>query len=246
VCCFTGPNSDSASDSPRGIRREHGTHEEAGQTLAAERYLLDEMSNEQRESFEEHFFACDACAEDLRTAAAMLHGARAGFAGRTRPRNVVTMPVERPAIRRPAWQCSLALPWAAAAALACVVTYQSVWVVPSLRREVSPRALVPVTLHPESRGGEAVVARRSPADPVSLALEINDPPQAGEVTYELTTLEGRHVVSGQAATPLPGTPLLLLIPSWTLGGSMHYILSVHDAAASGRLLGEYRFAVSTQ
>jgi len=27
---------------------------------------------------------------------------------------------------------------------------------------------------------------------------------------------------------------------------MHYILSVHDAGPSGRLLGEYRFSVSTQ
>jgi hypothetical protein len=222
------------------------THEEAAQTRAAERYLLGEMSGDQRGSFEEHFFACDECAEDLRTAAAMLEGARAGFRAGTGSGNVLTMPLERPAIRRPGWQRSPALPWAAAAALACVVAYQAVWVVPALRQEAAPRALVPVMLHPESRGAEAVVARRSPGDPVSLAVEINDPPQAGEVTYELTTPEGRHVVSGHAATPQPGTPLLLLMPSWTLSGSMHYILSVHDAATSGHLLGEYRFAVSTQ
>ena len=222
------------------------THEEAGQTLAAERYLLDEMSRDQRESFEEHFFTCDECAEDLRTAAAMLQGAKEGVAARTGSGNVLTMPLERPAKRRFGWHRSPALPWAAAAALACVVAYQSAWVVPSLRQDASPRVLVPVTLRPESRGAEAVVSRRSPADPISLAVEINEPPQAGEITYELKTSEGRPVVSGRAATPPPGTPLLLLMPSWTLSGSMHYILSVHDAAASGRLLGEYRFAVSTQ
>lgn len=213
--------------------------------LAAERYLLDEMSGEQRESFEEHFFTCDACAEDLRAAAAMMQGARAGLAGRAGSGQVLTMPRDRTASRRPGWYRSPALPWAAAAALAGVVTYQSAWVVPSLRREASPRALVPVTLHPESRGGEATVTRRSTADPVSLAVEINDAPQSG-VIYELTTAEGRRVVSGNAPAPLPGTPLLLLLPSWTLGGNMHYILSVHDAAASGRLLGEYRFAVFTE
>jgi hypothetical protein len=222
------------------------THEEAGRTLAAERYLLDEMTDDQRAAFEEHFFGCDDCAEDMRTAAAMLQGARLGFAGKTGSATVLTMPLDRPAMRRSVWQRSLALPWAAAAALACVVTYQSLWVVPSLRHEVSPRALVPVTLHPESRGAEAVVARRSPDEPVSLAIEVNDPPQAGEITYDLTTPEGRRIVSGRAAAPLPGTALLLLLPSWTVSGSMHYILSVHDAAASGRLLGEYRFAVSTQ
>jgi hypothetical protein len=222
------------------------THEQAGQTLAAERYLLDEMSDEQREAFEEHFFVCHECADDLRAAAAMIQGAKAGFAGTAGTGKVLTMPVERPTTGRPAWQRSVALPWAAAAALACLVTYQSAWVVPSLRQEASPRALVPVTLRPESRGAEAVVARRSPTEPVSLAVEINEASQSGEVTYELKTPEGRSVVSGRAAAPQPGTPLLLLLPSWTLSGSMHYILSVHDAAASGRLLGEYRFAVSTQ
>ena len=136
--------------------------------LAAERYLLDEMSGEQRESFEEHFFTCDACAEDLRAAAAMMQGARAGLAGRAGSGQVLTMPRDRTASRRPAWYRSPALPWAAAAALAGVVTYQSAWVVPSLRQEASPRALVPVTLHPE-RGGEATVVPAPTADPVSLA-----------------------------------------------------------------------------
>jgi hypothetical protein len=51
-------------------------------------------------------------------------------------------------------------------------------------------------------------------------------------------------VSGRAAAPAPGTPLLLLIPSMTLAGSMHYVLSVRDAGSSSRLLGEYRFEVS--
>jgi hypothetical protein len=176
----------------------------------------------------------------------MIQGAKAGFAGKAGSGHVLTMPLERPTLRRTGWHRSPALPWAAAAALACLTTYQSLWVVPSLRQEISPRALAPVTLHPESRGGETVVARRSPTDPISLAVEINDLPQSGEVTYELKTSEGRSVVSGRAAAPQPGTPLLLLMPSWTLSGSMHYILSVHDAAASGRLIGEYRFAVSMQ
>jgi hypothetical protein len=222
------------------------THEQAGQTLAAERYLLDEMSNEQREAFEEHFFSCDECAGDLRAAAAMIQGAKEGLAGTAESGRVLTMPAARSPIQRPGWQRSVAIPWAAAASLACVLAYQSGWVVPSLRQEGSPLALVPVTLRPASRGAEALVTRRSPAAPVSLAVEINEAPSAAEITYDLTTTEGRRVVSGRAPAPPPGTPLLLLLPSWTLSGSMHYILSVHDAAASGRLLGEYRFAVSTQ
>lgn len=222
------------------------THQEAVESLAAERYLLDEMPDDQRQVFEEHFFDCDECADDLRIAAALVRGAKAGFAGPAASGRVVPMQAARVAVGRPAWHRSLALPWAAAAALACIVTYQSLWVVPSLRRDLSPLALVPVTLRPESRGREATVSLHPGTGPVSLALEVNEAPQAGDVSYELKTVDGRRVVSGRVAAPRPGAPLLLLMPSWTLTGSMHYILSVNDPAASGRSLGEYRFAVSTE
>ena len=60
------------------------------------------------------------------------------------------------------------------------------------------------------------------------------------------TASQRMIVSGRAPAPAPGSPLLLLMPSWTLVGPMHYILSIHDGGGTGRLLGEYRFTVSAQ
>ena len=57
------------------------THQEAIDTLAAERYLLDEMPADERSAFEEHFFDCEVCADDMRSAAALLQGTKAGFAG---------------------------------------------------------------------------------------------------------------------------------------------------------------------
>ena len=220
------------------------THQEAVDTLAAERYLLDEMSDEHRQTFEEHYFECAVCADDLRAATAMLQGAKAGFAGVSASDNVVTMPPRHSVTRKALWYQSVALPWAAAAALAVVAGYQSLWVVPSLRPAATPLAVVPVTLRPQSRGAEAVVPVGKQGGPVILAIDVNDPPPGGEVTYDLSTGDGRRVVSGRAAAPAPGSPLLLLMPSWTLIGSMHYILSVHDAVGAGRSLGEYRFAVS--
>jgi hypothetical protein len=219
------------------------THQEAVETLATERYLLDEMSAADRQAFEDHFFSCDICADDVRVAAAMVHGAEAGFAGTAPPGRVVPM-AAKPSVNRSAWYRFAALPWAAAAALAVVTTYQSFWIVDSLRRDASPVAIVPVTLRPASRGAEAVVPLPSGTGPVSLAIEINEPADSGEVAFSLSSSEGRRIVSGRAAAPAPGTPLLLLIPSRTLVASMHYVLSVHDAGPSSRSLGEYRFAVS--
>jgi len=42
-------------------------HNLASETYAAERYLLDEMPPEERDEFEEHFFSCRVCGEDVQT-----------------------------------------------------------------------------------------------------------------------------------------------------------------------------------
>jgi hypothetical protein len=222
------------------------THQEAVETLATERYLLDDMPDEDRPAFEEHFFACEVCADDLRVAAAMLQGAKAGYAGQSAPGRVVPM-VPKPEARRPAWYRSTALPWAAAASLALVTGYQSLWVVPNLaRNNASPLALVPVSLRPASRGSQTIVPLASNGGSVALALEINEATPGSELVYDLASSDGRHIVSGRAAAPGAGIPLFLLMPSWTLVGPMDYILSVHEAGSSARLLGEYRFTVSPQ
>jgi len=202
------------------------------------------MSENDRNAFEEHFFDCPDCADDLRVGATMLQGAKAGFAGTATSGRVFSMAAKQPrqTVTNPAWYRSVALSWAVAATLAVVAGYQALFTVPALRRDSSAVALAPVTLRPESRGAEPVVTKSSPN--VSLAVEIIDPPLDGEIAYELTDATGRRIVSGRAAAPAPGTPLLLLLPSWTLVGPMHYSLSVHDAAPAGRSLGEYRFAVS--
>jgi anti-sigma factor RsiW len=217
------------------------THQEAVETMAAERYLLDEMSEDDRQTFEDHYFSCSECADDLRTAGAMLEGARSGFAAQTSRIRPFQAPSQA---NRRTWQRSVVLPWAAAATLAIVAGYQSLWVVPSLRKAAAPVALSPVTLRPESRGQEPVVHTNSTA-PVSLAIDVEGASSGGEVTYDLSRADGTAIVSGRAPSPAAGMPLLLLMPAWTVTRPMHYILSIH-AAGNGRLLGEYRFEVAPE
>src|SRR3954447_16921479 len=40
-------------------------HNEAIDTMAAQRYVLNEMTPEDRDAFEEHFFGCPECAADV-------------------------------------------------------------------------------------------------------------------------------------------------------------------------------------
>src|ERR687898_536838 len=90
------------------------THEHAVQTMASERYLLEEMSELERHAFEEHFFSCADCADEMRTIEAMRAEMR-------REGQAATVPFQR---RQPI-RWTVAAPWAAAASLALVVGYQS-------------------------------------------------------------------------------------------------------------------------
>jgi len=52
------------------------THDEATDSMAAERYILGELEPSERDAFEDHFFECDICADDVRDEAAIGDGVR--------------------------------------------------------------------------------------------------------------------------------------------------------------------------
>ncbi len=54
-------------------------HLEASRSQAAEKYLLDQLEGKARDDFEEHFFECAICAEDVRTGVLLLDNAAAEF-----------------------------------------------------------------------------------------------------------------------------------------------------------------------
>ena len=219
------------------------THQEAVDSLATERYLLGEMSDVDREAFEEHYFSCDACAQDVRTAAAMGRAARDVFASDSAAgTGTATVPVAlRP--KRTAWYQSAALPWALAASLAALATYQSAWVGAGVRDQATARALHPITLRPDSRGQEPVVRSASSSDGITLAIEVNGAREGAGLAFEIADAAGRTVTSGRADAPPAGTPLLLWLPASVLSEPARYVLTVNDAAG-GQSLGTYRFALS--
>ena len=80
-------------------------HQLAVETKATERYMLGELDDESRSAFEEHYFSCRACADDVKVAAvfvdnakAVLQSPRAG--GRSEGKALLFMP--RPALLIPA------------------------------------------------------------------------------------------------------------------------------------------------
>lgn len=210
-------------------------HHDAVRTLAAERYLLEEMSDPEREEFEAHYFECPTCAESVRTGAALADAARAGHvpAGRA--------PVE--GTSRPGWSFAAFAPLAAAAALALVAGYQTFVTVPGLRRQLdAPQALAPIAVPPVSRGEGVVIPLDRTGGAVALALDINTGALSTQLVYDLRTDSGDVVLSGLAPVPPQGTPLLLLFPGKSLT-SGQYAIVVRDSASPAQEVGTYRFIV---
>ena len=108
-------------------------HGESIRLMAAEKYLLGELTPELREQFEEHFFDCQECALDVRAGAALVEHSKV----------VLSEPVAVPPLRVPvaaptraAWFAWLrpALVVPILAALLVVIGYQKLVTYPQLKK----------------------------------------------------------------------------------------------------------------
>ena len=193
-------------------------HAEATEMMAAERYLLGEMTPEDRDAFEEHFFGCGACAADVRDGARVGAAIRAEKANRTRqPRRVVAMQ------------------WVAAAATVVVLAGVPIAQNVALRQQLAAAQQPHVAdfisfLSAGSRGSETLPLQSAARLPFTLEFEI--PPQPGASQYVVKVIDAgrkvwlRDVVPAKSA----GDTQHRVFP----GGSLppgHYQLEVHAEPA---------------
>jgi hypothetical protein len=129
-------------------------HSEAVELMATERYLLGELSPEQREDFEAHFFECYECALDLRAEAALIDEAKVQL-----PLMETQTPAParvKPAPRRREWFGWMQPVWAvpAFAAMLVVIGYQNLATIPGLRSAATTPRIAPwATMHVGTRAG---------------------------------------------------------------------------------------------
>jgi Putative zinc-finger len=133
-------------------------HAEALRTKAAERYLLGEMTPGAREEYEEHFFGCVECAQEVQAGAMFVDAARdvlksEGFSA------AAVKDDRKPSFWALVLRPAFAIP--AMALLLFVVGYQNLRTIPQMRSELmrSNSAQVPEMfslLGANSRGGETL------------------------------------------------------------------------------------------
>jgi hypothetical protein len=192
---------------------------------------LDELAPEAREEFEEHFFECAQCAQQVRDLATLRASAKVVLRERPQPREAAE-PVKRRLERwLSGWWMQPGLGWAAACAMLLVAT-GATWQTVSLRKQMRPQAVASFVLRPETRGELTSIPAQNMG--AFVLLEADLPGAAGELQWELRQANRASAVDqGVSGAPEPGASFKLLLPSSRLPAG-EYNLSIRSAAGSGR------------
>jgi hypothetical protein len=220
-------------------------HHEALRCEAVEKYLLDELTPQERDDFEEHFFDCPECAADLRTTAAFLDEAK---------RELRRAPVTTfaPRIRKPfrvgfLWRPAILAP--AFALLLSVIVYQNVRIFTPAGESVRldrPEVLAAVSLiGANSRGGVNPSVAVGKDQPLLLTLDIPAAEQYTSYTCTLIAPSGATVWRLPVSASQARDTVSIRVP----GGDLKpgdYMLRVQGNPVRGEPadIARYRFTLS--
>ncbi len=169
--------------------------------MATERYLLDELTPELRDAFEEHLFECQECALDVRAASAFLTEAKAQL-----PQILAEAPrhAEAPRLVKPArpqskkpWWSIWTMPAFTApafAALLGVIAYQNLATIPAMRAAANePRLLPWSSLRLGTRGTEPTVVQADRKQGAVVLIELPQPAGYASYGFDLYDPQGKRI-----------------------------------------------------
>jgi hypothetical protein len=188
-------------------------HKESVAKKMAESYLLDELTPDDRDAFEEHYFSCPECAKDVKAGAMLVANLKEVLD--VEPALQV---VSAPARTRPGWFARLQPAYAMAAALAlAVVLYQNVVTIPKLQEQASsnvPQALSGFMVRAQSRGPETANVQVEPKQPFVLYIDIPPSDNFASYTFEVQSEDGAR----QFSTPVPAEAAKEAVQLYVSGG----------------------------
>jgi hypothetical protein len=220
-------------------------HNLASETYAAERYLLGEMPAEERDEFEEHFFSCRVCGEDVQTVSVFIENAKALF----RERELQTSPAHKKILWRDwlrrdwiGWlRLPVTAPTFAALALAAVVCYQNAVVIPGLR--IPQSVASPLVFDGETRSS---VPHQSEDMPLHFQMLLSGPPDSARVALEVIGANGRLARSGFVESPGLNRLLDVYFPGTLHAGRYSLIVRSDQGGKPGPELGRGQFEITTK
>ena len=168
-------------------------HEEAMKNLVAERYLLGELTENDRDAYEEHLFSCPVCFEQVK--------AGTEFVGHLRRLGPEKSGSEATKSVRPSFPMNIFRPTPAFAMTAClfagIILYQNAITIPELK---APQVESRYVLTEQSRGSSNVNPPRNRR--IILSMEFRRPHDFASYEVQIQTPDG-NVKSVVPFSPLP-------------------------------------------
>lgn len=215
-------------------------HNEAIRAMAAEKYLLDELTPESREQFEEHFFVCDECAVDLRAGKAFVEHSKAVLGEAPAVQRVIV-----PSQKKAAWLAwfrpAFAVP--VLTTLLLVIGYQNF----EIGRLKTPEALAATFLTSNTRGGEVKAVDLAPGRPFLIQLEGFADPRFNSYVADFYSPADKVVWSVPISSEIAdGDVVPLRVPALRSAGT--YTVRVRGLAKDNTSaeVGSYRFALKVE
>ena len=208
-------------------------HEESIQLDAASRYLLGEMSGDDRERFEAHYFECPVCAEEVRAGAIFAENVKSVVAGeslRSLPNRVRPGVSEEPRTARwKGWLPGLRLPMLVPYA-ACLVV--GLFAFDQHRELALLRQPQAVSAHELrlARGTDTIVVRPD-AQRFMLSFDLPEGYTAAYYICEIRSADGALSDMVRHPKPKPGEPLLVELPT-RLYAAGKYTMLVHPESST--------------
>lgn len=189
-------------------------HSEAVELMATERYLLGELSPEQREAFEAHFFECYECALDVRAEATMMSEMKAQLPLMARSPEIVAKPAAKADTQRRDWFGWLRPAWAvpAFAALLVVIGYQNLATIPGLRSAAATPRVVPwTTLHVGTRAGAHTAVTANRDNGTELLIDVPNDGRYISFGLALENPQGKQTWTQTVKAPADGDSTLSVV-----------------------------------
>lgn len=218
-------------------------HTEARRLMASERYVLGELAGRQQDEFEEHYFDCRECAQDVRLAVTFVDGARAVLRDEPPPRPSRALKVLK-TVRGWFWPAPAGL-LAATSALLLLMVYQQLEAPPP--PEVD--AVQPVSLHflPVARSGTGTTVAL-PEGHRFLGVTLSASWKEALPRYRVQVQDPQGAVQLSMVVPAPaeGEELKLLLPARPLKPGDYVLVIGSDdlqAAPEAGELARYSFTL---
>lgn len=212
-------------------------HSEAVHLHAAEKYVLGELPPTLRDQYEEHFFDCQECADDVRTAVAFASTSRAVFRSMPQESDRESF-LDLFALRffRPVWTAP------ALALLLVALAYQTFVAIPNIKQNAAPTALGSANfislIGANSRAEAAKSFFVASGRPLVLEVDIPASDQYASYQCQLRDTTGRIVLDSAVSSAEAKNTVHLIVPAAQLHSGAYSLTVLGRGAAASSSAAE--------